>query len=61
MNRVSVVAEPIVSPVPFRAEFFSSLSHNRILALPMEVEYRSLTTLLEKPVKIGAKAISHGR
>jgi hypothetical protein len=33
----------------------------RTLALPKEVEYRSLTTLREKLVKIGAKVVSHGR
>ncbi len=29
--------------------------------MPKEVEHRSLTTLREKPVKIGAKVASHGR
>ncbi len=33
----------------------------RTLALPKEVEHWSLTTLREKPVKIGAKVVSHGR
>ena len=33
----------------------------RTLALPREVEHRSLTTLREKLVKIGAKIVSHGR
>jgi len=32
----------------------------RTLALPKEVEHWSLTTLREKLVKIGAKAVSHG-
>ncbi len=32
----------------------------RTLALPKEVEHWSLTTLREKLVKIGAKAMSHG-
>ena len=31
------------------------------LSLPKEVEHRSLTTLREKLVKIGAKEVSHGR
>ena len=33
----------------------------RTLALPGEVERRSLTSLREKLVKIGAKVIAHGR
>ncbi len=33
----------------------------RTLALPKEVEHWSLTTLREKLVKIGAKAVAHGR
>jgi len=33
----------------------------RTLALPKKVEYRSLTTLREKLVKIGTKVLSHGR
>ncbi len=33
----------------------------RTLALPDEVEHWSLTTLREKPVKIGAKVVRHGR
>ncbi len=33
----------------------------RTLALPKEVEHWSLTTLREKPIKIGAKIASHGR
>ena len=33
----------------------------RTLALPSAVQQWSLTTLLEKLVKIGAKVISHGR
>ncbi len=33
----------------------------RTLALPIEVEHWSLTTLREKLVKIGAKVVSHGR
>ena len=33
----------------------------RTLALPMEVEHWSLTTLREKLVKIGAKVVRHGR
>ena len=36
-------------------------SHGRTLALPEEVEHRSLTTLREKLVKIGAKVVGHGR
>ena len=32
----------------------------RALALPDAVEQRSLTTLREKPVKIGAKVVRHG-
>ncbi len=33
----------------------------RTLALPQEVEHRSLTTLRERLVKIGAKVVRHGR
>ncbi len=33
----------------------------RTLALPKEVEHCSLTTLREKPVKIGAKVVCHGQ
>ncbi len=33
----------------------------RTLALPKEVEHWSLTTLREKPVKIGAKVVRYGR
>jgi hypothetical protein len=33
----------------------------RTLALPEEAEHRSLTTLREKLVKIGAKVVRHGR
>ncbi len=33
----------------------------RTLALPEAIEYRSLTTLREKLVKIGAKVVRHGR
>ena len=33
----------------------------RMLALPKEVEHRSLTILREKLVKIGAKIVRHGR
>ena len=43
-----------------------ALSHNlanfmRTLALPNEVEHRSLTTLREKLVRIGAKVVLYGR
>jgi hypothetical protein len=33
----------------------------RTLASPKEVEHRSLTSLREKLVKIGAKGVGHGR
>ena len=33
----------------------------RTLALPQEVEHWSLTTLRNKPIKIGAKVVRHGR
>ncbi len=33
----------------------------RTLALPMEVEHWSLTTLREKLIKIGTKVVRHGR
>jgi hypothetical protein len=33
----------------------------RTLALPREIAQRSLTSLREKVVKIGAKVVSHGR
>ena len=36
-------------------------SAGRTLALPQEVEHWSLTTLRDKPVKIGAKVVRHGR
>ena len=39
----------------------SWLCQERTLASPTEVEHRSLTTLGEKLVKIGAKVVSHGR
>jgi hypothetical protein len=34
---------------------------NQTLALPKEVEHWSPTTLYEKPVKIGARGVRHGR
>ena len=39
----------------------SGYSQKEKSALPEEVEHWSLTTLREKLVKIGAKAVSHGR
>ena len=33
----------------------------RKLALPKEVEHWSLNTLREKPIKIGAQVVRHGR
>ncbi len=36
-------------------------SHKRTLATRKKVERWSLTTLREKPVKIGAKVVRHGR
>ncbi len=36
-------------------------SQKRKLALPQEVEHWSLTILLEKLIKIGAKVARHGR
>ncbi len=39
----------------------SVVSHKRTLATRKKVEHWSLTTLREKPVKIGAKIVSHGR
>ncbi len=33
----------------------------RTLALPEAVEHWSLTTLREKPIKMGAKVVRHGR
>ena len=38
----------------------SACSHYRTLATPKEVEHWSLTTLREKLIKIGAKAVAHG-
>ena len=35
-------------------------SHKRTLALPLEVEHWSLTTLRNKLIKIGAKMVLHG-
>ena len=39
----------------------SAFSQERTLALDGEVEHRSLTTLPEKLIKIGAKVVAHGR
>ena len=39
----------------------SACSQERTLALQREVEHRSLTTLREKLIKIGAKIVRHGR
>ncbi len=39
----------------------SAYSHKRTLVRPEDVEHWSLTTLREKLVKIGAKAVSHSR
>ncbi len=39
----------------------SAYSHKRTLATRKKVERWSLTTLREKPVKIGAKVVRHGR
>ena len=36
-------------------------SAGRTLALPQEVEHWSLTTLRDKPLKIGVKVVRHGR
>ncbi len=41
--------------------WMSAYDPKRTLALPQEVELWSLTTLLEKLVKIGAKVVRHGR
>ena len=40
--------------------WMSPYSQHQTLASPKEMEHRSLTTLREKPVKIGAKAVAHG-
>jgi Transposase DDE domain group 1 len=40
---------------------YSLANFLRTLALPEEVEHWSLTTLREKPVKIGARIVRHGR
>ncbi len=37
------------------------ISQNQTLALRKDVEHRSLTTLREKLIKIGAKVVRHGR
>ncbi len=39
----------------------TEISHKQKFALPNDVEYRLLTTLREKLVKIGAKVVRHGR
>ncbi len=39
----------------------SQVDPQETLALPLEAEHWSLTTLREKLVKIGAKVVSHGR
>ncbi len=39
----------------------SGYSQERKLASPTKVERRSLTTLREKLIKIGAKVVRHGR
>jgi len=56
----------IMSPYPMGRLQLRALAYNlanflRTLALPAEMESRSLTTLREKVVKIGAKAIAHTR
>jgi hypothetical protein len=53
------------SPAP-RAFQFHALAHNlgnflRALATPEPIKDRSLTTLKEKLIKIGAKVVSQGR
>lgn len=40
---------------------YNLATFRRTLALPREVEHWSLTTIREKPVKIGAKVVAHGR
>ncbi len=39
----------------------SADSHKRKLARPEDAERWSITTLREKPIKIGAKLVRHGR
>ncbi len=46
---------------PGRCPRSSGFDPKQTLALPKEVEHWSLTTLREKLVKIGAKAVRHGR
>jgi hypothetical protein len=43
------------------AQAYNLANFMRTLALPIEVEHWSLTTLREKLVKIGAKVVRHGR
>jgi len=55
-----------MSPYPMGRLQLHALAYNlanflRTLALPAEMESRSLTTLREKVVKIGAKVIAHAR
>jgi len=55
-----------MSPYPMGRLLLHALAYNlanflRTLALPAEMESRSLTTLREKVVKIGAKVIAHAR
>ncbi len=39
----------------------SACSHKRKLVRPEDAERWSITTLREKPIKIGAKVVRHGR
>ncbi len=42
-------------------DWMSANSQERTLALQREVEHRSLTTLREKLIKIGAKVVAHSQ
>ena len=48
-------------PAPTSRLAYNLGNFMRTLALPNEVEHRSVTTLREKLVKIGAKVVRHGR
>ena len=61
MTSVANVCVKAVSRRSTRDARESGCSQNLTLALPMEVEHWSLTTLREKLIKIGAKVVRHGR
>ena len=47
--------------LPLHSLIYNLANFTRTLALPKEAEHWSLTTLREKPVKIGAEVVSQSR